>query len=58
MASSTLTHVVIVFWALVGISALVDWTPILTNTAGIGPCYFYNPAMTNFTQRFYRLLKP
>jgi len=33
---------------------LVDWAPILTNTAGIGPCYFHDPDMTNFTKRFYR----
>jgi hypothetical protein len=33
---------------------LVDWTPILTNTAGIGPCYFHDPDRTNFTKRFYR----
>jgi len=34
---------------------LVDWSPILTNTAGIGPCYFYDPDLTNFTQRSYRV---
>jgi len=33
---------------------LVDWTPILTNTGAIGPLYFHDPDMTNFTQRFYR----
>jgi hypothetical protein len=37
---------------------LVDWAPILTNTAAIGPLYFYDPAMTNFTQRFYRAITP
>ena len=36
---------------------LVDWTPILTNTAAIGPCYFYDPDMTNFTKRFYRVVE-
>jgi hypothetical protein len=33
---------------------LVDWTPILTNTAAIGPLYFHDPDMTHFTKRFYR----
>jgi hypothetical protein len=35
-------------------SNLVDWTPILTNTAAIGPLYFHDPDRTNFTHRFYR----
>jgi len=34
---------------------LADWLPILTNTVGIGPCYFYDPKLTDFTQRFYRV---
>jgi len=33
---------------------LLDWTPILTNTAAVGPLYFHDPDMTNFTKRFYR----
>ena len=33
---------------------LVDWTPILSNTAAISPCHFHDSARTNFTQRFYR----
>jgi len=37
---------------------LVDWTPILTNTASIGPLYFHDPNMTNFNQRFYRAVTP
>jgi len=37
---------------------LVDWAPTLTNTAGIGPLYFHDPDMTNFTQRFYRAVTP
>ena len=37
---------------------LVDWAPILTNTAGIGPCYFNDPDMMNFTKRFYRAVTP
>jgi len=37
---------------------LLDWQPILTNTAGIGPCYFHDPAITNFTHRFYRAVIP
>jgi len=33
---------------------LVDWTPILTNTAAIGPLYFHDPHTAHFTQRFCR----
>jgi len=33
---------------------LVDWAPILTNTAAIGPLYFHDPDVTNFSYRFYR----
>jgi len=36
----------------------VDWQPILTNTAAIGPLYFHDPDMTKFTHRFYRLVTP
>jgi len=37
---------------------LVDWTPILTNTAAIGPLHFHDPDMANFNQRFYRAVTP
>jgi len=31
---------------------LVEWTPILNNTAAIGLIYVCDAEMTNFTQRF------
>jgi len=41
-----------------GSSDLVNWTPLCTNTVGGGPCYFCDPACTNFGRRFYRARLP
>ena len=37
-----------------GSTNLVDWTPLITNTAGGTPIYFFDPTSTNFSGRFYR----
>ena len=33
---------------------LMDWTPILTNTAAMGPLYFHDSDITNVAKRCYR----
>jgi uncharacterized delta-60 repeat protein len=35
---------------------LVNWIPLATNILGNGPLHFSDPASTNFTKRFYRVL--
>jgi sugar lactone lactonase YvrE len=37
-----------------GSTNLVTWTPLYTNTANGNPFYFFDPAWTNFSWRFYR----
>ncbi len=41
-----------------GSTNLVDWTPLLTNTIGSGPFYFFDPAWANYPWRFYRARLP
>jgi hypothetical protein len=41
-----------------GSTNLVDWTPLFTNTAGNDPFYFFDPASTNLSWRFYRARLP
>ncbi len=41
-----------------GSTNLVDWTPLFTNTAGNNPFYFFDPAATNLSWRFYRARLP
>ena len=41
-----------------GSTDLVNWIPLITNTAGNNPIYFFDPASTNFVWRFYRARLP
>jgi hypothetical protein len=38
-----------------GSSNMVNWTPLVTNTLGLGPFYFSDPASANLTRRLYRV---
>jgi uncharacterized delta-60 repeat protein len=38
-----------------GSSNLVNWTPLTTNTLGLSPFYFSDPASANLTRRLYRV---
>jgi hypothetical protein len=37
---------------------LLDWAPLETNEAGLGPAWFMDPAAPNIPTRFYRLRVP
>jgi sugar lactone lactonase YvrE len=41
-----------------GSTDLVGWAPLFTNTVVGNPFYFYDPAWTNYPQRFYRARLP
>ncbi len=41
-----------------GSSNLVDWIPLLTNPGSGAPFYFFDPASTNLSWRFYRARVP
>jgi uncharacterized repeat protein (TIGR03803 family) len=41
-----------------GSTNLINWTPLLTNSVGSSPFYFFDPASTNFRWRFYRVSSP
>jgi hypothetical protein len=41
-----------------GSTNLTQWIPLLTNSAGSSPFYFFDPASTNFRWRFYRAHSP
>jgi len=38
-----------------GSSNMVNWIPLVTNTLGLGPFYFSDPASANLTRRLYRV---